>query len=84
MLFVYSQCLHRTGLHTGRLNTLSALGHGEVIREFAKRILKDLDPGKRKIFCPFMNQGAGQHARKTALTLLGVDEQISLRGRDCR
>jgi hypothetical protein len=69
-----------TGFYTRGICALSALGHREVIREFFKRILKNLNPRQGKALYSFMDQGTGKHTGQAALTFFGIDKEIPFRG----
>jgi hypothetical protein len=60
LLFVYIKGVLRAGFHTGRSYTLPALCHSEVISEFLKRILEDLNSDHEEILFVLINQRVGQ------------------------
>ena len=62
---------------TGRLHTLSALSYVYISGESLKRVLNNLNSGKRKALKSLMHQRAGKHACHAALALLGINQKIS-------
>jgi hypothetical protein len=59
---------------------LPALKNAKVMWELCEGVLAHLNPGQGQIFPAFMHKGAGQHAAKASLALLGIYNKVTLGG----
>ena len=63
--------------HAYGSDALPAWSHDDVIREFAERVLHNLNPRERQVLNAFVHQRTAEHAGRTPGALLAVIDQVS-------